>query len=81
MNDQPRDMIVIKDLYKHFGSVKALNGVSLTVNGVGTDSFDVMIIPHTQSATIIRHYEVGTAVNIEVAIVERYLERLVAHAQ
>ena len=27
----PRDMIVIKDLYKHFGDVKALNGVSLTV--------------------------------------------------
>jgi polar amino acid transport system ATP-binding protein len=28
---EQRDMIVIKDLYKHFGSVKALNGVSLTV--------------------------------------------------
>ena len=31
MTDQPRDMIVIKDLYKHFGQVRALNGVSLTV--------------------------------------------------
>ncbi len=28
---EPRDMIVIKDLYKHFGHVKALDGVSLTV--------------------------------------------------
>lgn len=31
MTNQPRDMIVIKDLYKHFGQVRALNGVSLTV--------------------------------------------------
>ena len=31
MTDETRDMIVIKDLYKHFGQVKALNGVSLTV--------------------------------------------------
>ena len=28
---EPRDIIVIKDLYKHFGDVRALNGVSLTV--------------------------------------------------
>ena len=28
---EPRDMIVVKDLHKHFGEVKALNGVSLTV--------------------------------------------------
>ena len=62
------------------GSV-AVDGVSLTVNGVGTNSFDVMIVPHTQSATIIQHYEVGTAVNIEVDIVARYLERLLAPAQ
>ncbi len=31
MTEQTRDMIVIKDLTKHFGNVKALNGVSLTV--------------------------------------------------
>ena len=31
MSSETRDMIVIKDLYKHFGPVKALNGVSLTV--------------------------------------------------
>lgn len=59
------------------GSV-AVDGVSLTVNGVEADKFDVMIIPHTQTATIIQHYEVGTAVNIEVDIVARYIERLSA---
>ncbi len=31
MTNEPRDMIVIKDLHKHFGNVKAVNGVSLTV--------------------------------------------------
>ena len=30
-NTEPRDMIVVKDLYKHYGHVKALNGVNLTV--------------------------------------------------
>ena len=57
------------------GSV-AMDGVSLTVNSVGAGWFEVTIIPHTQSATIIQHYKVGTAVNIEVDIVARYLERL-----
>ena len=31
MTNETRDMIVIKDLYKHFGQVRALDGVSLTV--------------------------------------------------
>ena len=31
MNGAPDDIIVVKDLYKYFGQVKALNGVSLTV--------------------------------------------------
>jgi riboflavin synthase len=61
------------------GSI-AVDGVSLTVNEVAASSFGAMIIPHTRTATIIQHYEVGTAVNIEVDIVARYLERLTAHS-
>jgi riboflavin synthase len=61
------------------GSV-AVDGVSLTTNAVDQDGFEVMIVPHTRAATIIQHYEVGTAVNIEVDIVARYLERLSAHS-
>lgn len=57
------------------GSV-AVDGVSLTVNDVAGSEFAVMIVPHTRSATIIRHYAPGTPVNIEVDIVARYLERL-----
>ena len=62
------------------GSV-AVDGVSLTVNAIGSDAFEVTIIPHTQTATIIQHYKVGTAVNIEVDIVARYMERLVLQSE
>jgi riboflavin synthase len=57
------------------GSV-SVDGVSLTVNEVSADTFDVNIIPHTAEATIIGSYKGGTEVNIEVDLVARYLERL-----
>lgn len=57
------------------GSV-AVDGVSLTVNAVRGAEFEVNIIPHTQDVTVIGEYERGTAVNIEVDMLARYLERL-----
>lgn len=57
------------------GSV-AVDGVSLTVNAVEGCRFEVNIVPHTREATVISGYERGAAVNIEVDIVARYLERL-----
>jgi riboflavin synthase len=60
------------------GSI-AVDGVSLTVNSLADASFRVNIIPHTRQVTIIGRYDVGTAVNIEVDIVARYLERLTHH--
>ena len=59
------------------GSV-AVDGVSLTVNAVGEDAFEVNIVPHTSEVTVISDYRPGRAVNIEVDIVARYLERLQA---
>ena len=59
------------------GSV-TVDGVSLTVNEVSGDKFDVNIIPHTAHATIIGEYTVGTTVNIEVDLLARYIERLLA---
>jgi riboflavin synthase len=58
------------------GSV-ALDGVSLTVNAVGAAELTVNVIPHTLAVTVIGEYARGTAVNIEVDILARYLERLV----
>lgn len=57
------------------GSI-CIDGVSLTVNGVDDDAFDVNIVPHTMQHTTFGQYRVGTRVNIEVDLVARYLERL-----
>jgi len=57
------------------GSI-AVDGVSLTVNGVGPRGFDVNVVPHTRAMTVISGYRAGTAVNIEVDVIARYLERL-----
>jgi riboflavin synthase len=59
------------------GSV-AVDGVSLTVNAVRGAEFTVNIIPHTLAVTVIGEYGRGTAVNIEVDLLARYLERLLA---
>ncbi|WP_142846883.1 riboflavin synthase [Telmatospirillum sp. J64-1] len=57
------------------GSV-ALDGVSLTVNEVQGRRFGVNIIPHTQSVTTFGGYEVGSAVNMEIDMLARYVARL-----
>ena len=54
----------------------AVDGVSLTVNAVDKGTFEVNIIPHTSDMTVASDYRPGRAVNIEVDIVARYLERL-----
>ena len=58
------------------GSI-CIDGVSLTVNGVSQDIFEVNVIPHTLEETIIKDYRVGTRVNLEVDLIARYLERLI----
>lgn len=58
------------------GSI-AVDGVSLTVNAVSADRFEVNIIPHTRSATTLRRLAPGSPVNLEIDMTARYLERLV----
>ena len=57
------------------GSV-AIDGVSLTVNEVGSADFGVNLIPHTQTVTTLGEFTVGRKVNLEVDQVARYVERL-----
>jgi riboflavin synthase len=59
------------------GSV-AIDGTSLTVNAVLKNRVSVNIVPHTCEKTIMREYEVGARVNVEVDLVARYLESLLA---
>lgn len=61
------------------GSV-TVNGVSLTVNTVGQDRFGIHLIPHTASVTNLGALAEGDAVNLEVDLVARYVERLLAVA-
>ena len=57
------------------GSI-AVDGVSLTVNGVDGARFTVNLIPHTLAATTLRQLAVGRPVNLEVDVIARYVERL-----
>ena len=57
------------------GSV-AVDGVSLTVNEAGPDSFSVNIIPHTAEATTLGRLRPGDAVHIEIDMLARYVARL-----
>jgi len=57
------------------GSV-ALNGTSLTVNGVDRTHFDVNFIPHTKSETTWGDMAVGDPINLEIDTLARYVARL-----
>ena len=57
------------------GSI-CIDGTSLTVNEVEGTRFGVNLIPHTIAATTFRQKAVGAAVNLEIDIVARYVERL-----
>jgi riboflavin synthase len=59
------------------GSI-CVDGISLTVNAVDGDTFDMNIVPHTLKCTTISDFRPGTKVNLEVDVIARYLERLLS---
>lgn len=59
------------------GSV-TLDGVSLTVNEVQGREFDVNLIPHTRQVTTLGSLAAGARVNVEVDVIARYVDRLMA---
>ncbi len=62
------------------GSV-CIDGTSLTVNAVQGNRFGVNLIPHTVAHTSFRARRVGAAVNIEVDVIARYVERLLSRGE
>lgn len=86
MHDDGRSLRMEFEISRKLGRYVAkkgsicVDGVSLTVNGVsdtaGATRFDVNLIPHTREQTVIRNYQAGTQVNIEIDIIARYLERM-----
>ncbi len=67
------------------GSV-VVNGVSLTVNrvedlqadGVPVCRFSINLIPHTIAVTTLKHLREGASVNLEIDLIARYVERMLA---
>ncbi|WP_411849880.1 riboflavin synthase [Stenotrophomonas sp. LGBM10] len=58
------------------GSI-CVDGVSLTVNDVDDTGFEVALIPHTVAHTAFAATGVGSAVNLEIDLVARYVEKLI----
>jgi riboflavin synthase len=61
------------------GSI-AVDGVSLTVSAIDDESFSVSLIPETLERTTLGAAEVGRPVNLEVDVLAKYVEKLVARS-
>ena len=59
------------------GSI-TVGGVSLTIAALDESSFAVVLVPHTLSATTLGSLAPGAPVNLEVDVLAKYVERLVA---
>lgn len=59
------------------GSI-AIDGVSLTVAAIEAERFRVAIVPHTWDATVLPDRAVGARVNLEVDILAKYVEKMLA---
>jgi riboflavin synthase len=82
--DAPRDLAK----FLAFKGSVVVNGVSLTVNRVedlasadGMDAccrFSINLIPHTIAVTTLKHLAAGKQVNLEIDLIARYVERMLA---
>ena len=61
----------------HKGSV-AFDGISLTIAALEDDIVAVAIIPHTYEQTNLRGRRAGDRVNVEVDLIAKYVEKLLA---
>jgi riboflavin synthase len=64
----------------HKGSV-TVDGISLTVSAIGADWFEVSLIPETLKRTTLGFRPAGSAVNLEVDVIAKYVEKLVGGAR
>ena len=60
------------------GSI-TVDGVSLTVNWVKGREFSINLIPHTVAVTTLKRLATGARVNLEIDILARYMERILAY--
>lgn len=62
------------------GSI-TIDGVSLTVNRIEDELFEVNLIPHTLAVTTLSRLAAGAKVNLEVDLIARYVERMLNPGQ
>lgn len=55
-----------------------VNGISLTVNAIEQDIVSINLIPHTMQHTTMQYAKAGDAVNLEIDLIARYVERMQA---
>lgn len=74
------DIEVPRELTKFFANKASavINGVSLTTNRVEQQTLSINLIPHTLEKTNLQFLKVGDAVNLEVDLIARYVERLLS---
>jgi riboflavin synthase len=58
-----------------------VNGISLTVNAISQDEVSINLIPHTMQHTVMQFAKAGDAVNLEIDLIARYVERMQAWEQ
>jgi riboflavin synthase len=64
----------------HKGSI-AVDGISLTVSGIGDTWFEVSLIPETLKRTTLGTKQPGDTVNLEVDVIAKYVEKLIGGAR
>jgi riboflavin synthase len=65
-------------IYK--GSI-AVEGISLTIAGLTDDYFEIAVIPKTWELTNLSGLKAGDAVNLEVDMIAKYVERILSHRE
>jgi riboflavin synthase len=70
----------VRDFFVDKGSV-AVDGVSLTVGGVGSESFDIFLIPETRERTTLGAARAGMRVNVEVDYLAKLVRKFVGGRQ
>ena len=75
-------MIEIDNVYKSFGDLEVVKGVSLTVNSIADSAegceVSINLVPHTVENTALHTLHGGSRVNLEVDLIARYVERMLA---
>jgi len=81
--EKARTMNVLdaSELVKRYKRTTAVDGVSLTVAAIDDEGFEIALVPHTLEVTTLGALAPGDAVNLEVDLLAKYVERLLGQTR